>query len=97
MATQLALHGPEASAVWDDRWRTIYEALGAIHVERATEVEFKHDSAVWEAVLVDSAVVIAAGPHRGEVIEREVQWLEKHWLTTNQTTKKENNHYVAHR
>lgn len=90
MATKVVLQGETAIAVWDDHWRPIYQAIGALSVRRATEVEFNNASGEWEAVHLESGYLIARGPNRAAVIDREVTWLENQWLEATATTKKEN-------
>lgn len=76
MATKMVLRGGEALAVWDDRFRRIYEAVGVLNVQRATDVEFDHESGEWVATHLASGQVIGRGKNRSEVIEQEVEWLE---------------------
>ena len=76
MATQIALHGDDAMAVYDDRYRCIYEALGVFQVQRATEVEFDHTSGQWLATHIASGTIIGRGSSRNDVIAQEVAWLE---------------------
>ena len=76
MAEVIALHGGSAEAVYDDRWRCIYEALGALTVRRASEVEFDPVSGEWVATHCDSGEVIGRGRNRTAVIQQEVAWLE---------------------
>lgn len=77
MATKISLRGGCATAVWDDRFRPIYEALGHMEVKRATEVEFDHSTGEWVAIHLASGQIIARGKNRSEVIRQEVGWLER--------------------
>ena len=64
-----------ASAVYDDKWRPIFEALGPWTVQRASDVEF--EEGLWVARLKATGEVIALGPNRSEVIAAEVRWLNQ--------------------
>lgn len=83
MATKIVLHGAQAWAVWDDRFRPIYDAMGELNVQRATEVEFDHGTGEWTAWHLASATIIARGKSRSAVIEQEVEWLEANGLQAN--------------
>lgn len=85
MATKVVLQGEQASAVYDDRWRTIYQAIGLMSVERATNVEFNNAIGEWEAIHLESGHLIAHGPNRAAVIDREVVWLENQWFKATET------------
>ena len=76
MATQIVLRGGQALAVWDDRWRPLYEALGTLRVQRATDVEFDAATGEWVATHRGSGRVIASGVNRSRVVAEEVAWLE---------------------
>jgi len=75
MAT-IKIHNGEAHGVYDDRWRVLFDALGALQVQRATEVEFEPATQEWVATHLDSGLVIARGRNRADVIRAEVEWLE---------------------
>lgn len=76
MAEVVALQGGTAEAVYDDRWRCIYEALGVLSVTRASEVEFDALSGEWVATHCATGHVIGRGRSRSQVIAQEVVWLE---------------------
>ncbi len=76
MAEVVALQGGTAEAVYDDRWRCIYEALGVLSVRRASEVEFDALSGEWVATHCASGQIIGRGRGRSRVIAQEVVWLE---------------------
>jgi hypothetical protein len=69
-----------ATGVYDDRWRSIFHALGTLQVRRATEVEFNHATGEWEATHLATDILIAHGPDRSAVIQQEIAWLEAQWL-----------------
>ncbi len=77
MATKIVLRGATASAVYDDCWRPIYEALGCMAVRRATDVEFDDHTAEWVATLRNTGQVIARGHNRNAVIQEEIRYLER--------------------
>lgn len=77
MAKVISLKGGTANAVYDDRWRSIYEALGVLSVKRASEVEFDAVTGEWVATHCTSGEVIGRGRVRTEVIAQEIAWLEK--------------------
>jgi len=80
MANKILIKGGTATAVYDDRFRPLLEALGAMEIERASEVEFDHESGDWIATEVSHdgphGRVIARGKNRAEVIAAEVAYLE---------------------
>jgi hypothetical protein len=69
--------GNKVKAVYDDRLRPILEALGELHIERATDVEFEESSGDWVATHRATGVEIARGKNRTEVLQQEVRWLEE--------------------
>jgi hypothetical protein len=77
MSTRVVVRGTRALSVYDDRWRPLLEALGALNVKRASEVEFDHVTGDWVAVEVASGRVIARGRSRADVIAAEVAYLER--------------------
>lgn len=77
MATKVVLQGNQAAAVYDDRYRPIYEALGTLTVQRATDVEFDHATGDWQATHLGNGQQIGRGKQRDEVIQQEVAWLER--------------------
>ena len=83
MAKVIALRGGTADAVYDDRWRTIYESIGVLSVKRASEVEFDAATGEWVATHSTSGEVIGRGRVRSEVIAQEVAWLEKNEIEPN--------------
>ena len=76
MASKLVVRAGQAHGVYDDRWRPILEALGAMHVVRASEVEFEPGTGDWVATLPGTTTEIARGRNRGAVIAAEVAYLE---------------------
>ncbi len=51
--------------------------LGTSVITRASNVEFNHNTNLWEARLPDAAnTLIASGPLRDDVIRQEVAYLE---------------------
>ena len=76
MAEVVALHNGTAEAVYDDRWRCIYEALGVLSVRHASEVEFDAVTGEWVATHCASGQIIGRGRSRSRVITQEVAWLE---------------------
>jgi hypothetical protein len=64
-----------AQAVYDDRLRPILEALGAMHVTRATNVEFEPETGNWVARLRSTGQEIARSKQRAECIRAEIQYL----------------------
>lgn len=77
MAAKLVIRAGQARGVYDDRWRAILEALGALQVTRASEVEYEPASGDWVATLPGSGTEIARGRNRGAVIAAEVAYLEE--------------------
>ncbi len=77
--SNVSLRGGEARAVYCDRFRSILEAMGALQVHRATDVEFESASGEWVATHRESGQVIGRGRNRSEVVRHEVEWLEE-WL-----------------
>lgn len=77
MATQIRIKDGIATAVWDDRFRPILEALGTMDVKRASEVEYDPATGDWVARLASTGEEIARGKDRGEVIATEVRYLEE--------------------
>lgn len=73
----VSLRGGEARAVYSDRFRSILEAMGALQVHRATDVEFERATGEWVATHRASGQVIGRGRNRGEVAAQEVAWLEE--------------------
>lgn len=80
MLNIISLRNGQALAVYQDRWRPIYEALGALQVQRASEVEFDAPSGEWIATHKGSGQIIGRGRIRSHVIAQEVAWLEAHGL-----------------
>ncbi|MBI4472181.1 MAG: hypothetical protein HY646_05900 [Acidobacteria bacterium] len=81
MATQIKIgRDGVVRAVYDDRFRAILEALGAMRVERASQVEFESATGDWVARrILDSDMLgeeIARGKNRNDVIAEEVRYLE---------------------
>ena len=68
-------HEGKLVSVYDDRWLPLYRALGQIEIRRATTVEYEDGE--WVARLVDTGEVIARGRTRQEVIEQEIEYLNK--------------------
>jgi hypothetical protein len=64
-----------AQAVYDDRLRPIIEALGTMHISRATDVEFDPPSGDWIARLRLTGQEIARSKSRAECIHAEIQYL----------------------
>lgn len=76
MATKLVIRDGLAVGVYSDRWRPILEALGAMQVTRASEVEYEPESGDWVATLPGTTTEIARGRNRADVIAAEVAYLE---------------------
>ena len=53
-------------------------ALGPVHVERATTVEWDADTQKWVATLLRTGEVIARTPIREDAVRREVAVLQQH-------------------
>jgi hypothetical protein len=53
----------------------MFEALGCVEVARASVVEY--ESGLWVARLPGSGEVIASGRIRAEVLQAEVEYLER--------------------
>ena len=62
-----------ATAVYDDKWRPIFEAIGPWTVPRGTDVEF--EAGEWIARLRATGEIVARSPNRSEVIAAEGWWL----------------------
>ena len=77
MATRIHVHAGRASGVYDDRLAPIYRALGTLHVERATDVEYDPTTQEWVATYRPTRQVIARHANRAAVIRAEVAWLEQ--------------------
>jgi predicted metal-dependent RNase len=73
----VSLRGGEARAVYSDRFRSIFEGMGVLQVQRATDVEFESATGEWVATHRESGQVIGRGRNRSEVVAQEVEWLEK--------------------
>ncbi len=73
----VSLRGGEARAVYCDRFRSILEAMGALQVTRATNVEFESATGEWVATHRESGQIIGRGRNRSEVVAQEVAWLEE--------------------
>jgi hypothetical protein len=74
MASKLVIRRGIVLSVYDDRLLPLYEAIGVRTITRASEVEFNHDTRLWEAI--SEGRVIASGAVRSEVIKREIEYLE---------------------
>lgn len=77
MATKMVIRDGVATGVYDDKWRILFEAMGPLKVERASEVEYDEGTGEWVARLLKTGQEIARGRDRNEVIRAEVAWLEK--------------------
>jgi hypothetical protein len=66
-----------AQAVYDDRLRPILEALGMMHVTRATDVEFDPETCDWVARLRPTGQEIARSKSRTECIRAEIKYLNQ--------------------
>lgn len=77
MASLVCVRGGAATAVYDDRWLPILEALGSVEIRRATDVEWDPTTREWVATHRETGREIARGRNRAEVIHAEVAWLEK--------------------
>lgn len=75
MACKVVVRNGHAVGVYDDRWSSIYDALGVLEVARASNVEFERG--VWVARLANDGKVIAALRVRSEVIKAEIEYLER--------------------
>lgn len=80
MASRIHIENGIATAVYDDRFRPLLEALGRMQVRRASEVEYDAVSGDWVARRIVNGVVtddvMARGPNREQVIKDEVAYLE---------------------
>lgn len=76
MATKISIKGGTVTAVYDDRFRPLLEAMGVLSVKRASEVEFDEATGDWVATLVDGTEV-GRGKNRADVIAAEVAYLEE--------------------
>ena len=76
MATKIFINKSTVSCVYDDRFRPFFEALGVPVIQRASNVEFNHETQEWEAQLPDGQT-IAKGTNRDQVITDEVKYLEE--------------------
>jgi len=77
MATKAVVSNGIMISVYDDRFRDILEAVGPLHIERATDVEFDGTTGNWVAVHLSTGTEIARGRNRGDVINQEIQFLER--------------------
>lgn len=73
----MSFHNGEVKAVYDDRLRPIFEALGEVHIERATDVEFDEASGDWVATHRATGLEIGRGKNRTQVLQQEISWLEE--------------------
>lgn len=80
MANIIKIHHGTASAVYDDRWFPLLEAMGLPTIRRASEVEYDHIARAWVATLADTGAEIARGQNRADVINHEVTYLEANSL-----------------
>jgi len=76
MSTVMVIRGGVASMVYDDRWRPLMEALGALEVKRATKIEFDALTGEWVATYIATGQEIGRDRNRGDLIATEVAWLE---------------------
>ena len=76
MSTRIFNHGGRVTAVYDDRFLPILEALGEPIITRASEVEWDHAAREWVATEVSTGREIARGRNRAAVIAAEVSYLE---------------------
>ena len=63
----------EVTAVYSDRLRDLH--LGPMEVKRASNVEFDHQTQLWQARTPEGEL-IAKGPDRDQVIKDEVRVIE---------------------
>jgi hypothetical protein len=84
VATKIFIDKGRISCVYDDRFSPLFLALGGLHVDRASEVEFNHQTGEWEAKLLSTNQIIAHGKNRNEVIHDEVKWLEENQICRTQ-------------
>ena len=73
---KLVIRDGRAEMVYSDQWACIARALGAVTIERATDVEYNPAAQVWEARHRETGQVIATGANRSQVIAEEVKFLE---------------------
>ena len=76
MATRINISRGQVTCVYDDRFLPLLEALGTLHVIRATDVEYYYGE--WIATLRATGEIIARGSSRDEVVTAEIKWLEDH-------------------
>lgn len=81
MATKIIIRGGVCQAVYDDRFRDIFQALGLPIITRATDIEHDTLSGDWIATFRETGEIIARGPNRAQVIENEIKWLEEHLVS----------------
>jgi hypothetical protein len=78
MANKISIRNGVAVGVYDDRLLPIYKALGSkLVVERASNVEFHSRAQWWVAYSAKTGGVIACGPNRSDVINEEIEYLER--------------------
>lgn len=77
MSSKIVISGGVCQAVYDDRFREIFQALGVPQIQRASDVEYDEASGDWVATFRETGEVIARDPNRSRVIEAEVKWLEE--------------------
>ena len=77
MAEVAKVHGSTLRTVYDDRWFSIFSAIGQVTISRASEVEYNHATRQWEARHAATGEIIARGDNRAAVIADEVKWLER--------------------
>jgi len=61
MATKLIIKNGTAEGVYDDRFRALYEALGVMHIRRASEVDYDDTTGDWIARKAGTDEEIARG------------------------------------
>jgi len=83
MATRMRIGNNTVHGVYDDRWASIYRAIGRVTIQRATSVEYDHTLNLWVATHIETGQVIGSSSCRKDAIEQEVQWLEENHVTHN--------------
>mgnify|MGYP001608309897 CR=1 FL=1 len=77
MSTKIICAVGGIRAVYDDRLLPLFDALGSVRIERASEVEWDSSSREWLAVHKASGQVIGRSRNRQEAVRQEVEWLER--------------------
>lgn len=74
---RVRIDGTAVRCVHDDDVMRLLQALGVVRVERASNVEYDHDTSEWVARLAGTNTIIARGADRAAVIRAEIKYLEE--------------------